>query len=399
MILAFGLVLLAAILISGIAHRTVLSTAVLFLVAGFLLGQGTLGVITLRAGDDQVSQLAQIALFVVLFTDGQRLAIRDLARAWRLPGRALLLGMPLTFVITALLGVWLLGLPWPEALLIAAVLAPTDPVFASAIVGRIEIPGRVRGLLNVESGLNDGLALPVVLIFIAAVGGPDVEPVLLTLELVGGVALGVGVPVLVALLLRIRFLAATPLYASLGPIAIAIIIYGVATATGANLYLAAFSAGITIASAAPDMRDAFIEYGEYIAEIVKLLAIFVFGALIAPSLLADVPPLGYLFAVLILVVARPVAVEVALIGSKLPWEERATAAWFGPKGFASVLYGLLVLESGNPDAEYLFHLIVVAISLSIVAHSSTDVPIAGYFARMERQDKARAARAGADSGA
>ena len=399
MILAFGLVLLAAILISGIAHRTVLSTAVLFLVAGFLLGQGTLGVITLRAGDDQVSQLAQIALFVVLFTDGQRLAIRDLARAWRLPGRALLLGMPLTFVITALFGVWLLGLPWPEALLIAAVLAPTDPVFASAIVGRIEIPGRVRGLLNVESGLNDGLALPVVLIFIAAVGGPDVEPVLLTLELVGGVALGVGVPVLVSLLLRIRFLAATPLYASLGPIAIAIIIYGVATATGANLYLAAFSAGITIASAAPDMRDAFIEYGEYIAEIVKLLAIFVFGALIAPSLLADVPPLGYLFAVLILVVARPVAVEVALIGSKLPWEERATAAWFGPKGFASVLYGLLVLESGNPDAEYLFHLIVVAISLSIVAHSSTDVPIAGYFARIEEQAKARADRAAAGRGA
>ncbi|MDJ0334551.1 MAG: cation:proton antiporter [Rhodoglobus sp.] len=392
MILAFGAVLLAAILISGIAHRTVLSTAVLFLAAGFLLGQGMLGVIPLQAGDDQVSQLAQVALFVVLFTDGQRLAIRDLAKAWRLPGRALLLGMPLTFIITAVLGVWLLNVPWPEALLIAAVLAPTDPVFASAIVGRVEIPARVRGLLNVESGLNDGLALPVVLIFIAAVGGPDVEPLLLTLELVGGVALGVGVPLLVSLLLRIRFLVTTPLYASLGPVAIAIIIYGVATVTGANLYLAAFAAGITIASAAPEMRDAFVEYGEYIAEIVKLLAIFVFGALIAPSLLADVPPLGYLFAVLILVVARPVAVEIALIGSKLPWEERGTAAWFGPKGFASVLYGLLVLESGNPDAEYLFHLIVVAISLSIIAHSSTDVPIAGYFAKMERQDKERAAR-------
>lgn len=390
MILAFGMVLLAAILISGIAHRTVLSTAVLFLAAGFVLGQGMIGVVTLQAGDQQVSELAQIALFVVLFTDGQRLAVRDLARVWRLPGRALLLGMPLTFIITALLGVWLLGLPWPEALLIAAVLAPTDPVFASAIVGRVEIPARVRSLLNVESGLNDGLALPVVLIFIAAVGGPDVEPWVLTLELVGGVALGIAVPLLVSLLLRVRFLAATPLYASLGPIAIAIIIYGIATGTGANLYLAAFSAGITIASAAPEMRDAFIEYGEYIAEIVKLLAIFVFGSLIAPSLLGDVPPLGYVFAVLILVVARPLAVEIALIGSKLPWEERATAAWFGPKGFASVLYGLLVLESGNPDAEYLFHLIVVAISLSIVAHSSTDVPIAGYFARLEQRDKARA---------
>ncbi|MDJ0322609.1 cation:proton antiporter [Cryobacterium sp. PH31-AA6] len=388
MILSFGIVLLAAILISGIAHRTVLSTAVLFLVAGFLLGQGMAGVLVLEAGDSQVSQLAQIALFVVLFTDGQRLAIRDLAKAWRLPGRALLLGMPLTFVITALLGVWLVGLPWPEALLIAAVLAPTDPVFASAIVGRIEIPARVRGLLNVESGLNDGLALPVVLILVAAIGGPEVDYVVLALELVGGILLGVAVPILVTLLLRIRYLAATPLYAALGPAAIAIIIYGVAVATGANLYLAAFSAGITIASAAPELRDAFIDYGEYIAEIVKLLAIFVFGALIAPSVLADVSPLGYLFAVLILVIARPLAVEAALIGSKLPWEERATAAWFGPKGFASVLYGLLVLESGNPDAAHLFHLIVVAISLSIIAHSSTDVPIAGYFARLEKEDLA-----------
>ncbi len=390
MILGFGIVLLAAILISGIAHRTVLSTAVLFLGAGFLLGQGMAGVLVLRAGDARVSEIAQIALFVVLFTDGQRLAVRDLARAWLLPGRALLLGMPLTFIITALLGVWLVGLPWSEALLVAAVLAPTDPVFASAIVGRHEIPARIRGLLNVESGLNDGLALPVVLILVAAIGGPKVDYFVLALELVGGILLGVGVPLLVAFLLRVRFLAATPLYASLGPAAIAIIIYGVAAATGANLYLAAFSAGVTLASAAPELRDAFTKYGEYIAEIVKLLAIFVFGALIAPSLLGDVSAFGYLFAVLILVIARPIAVEVSLIGSKLPWEERATAAWFGPKGFASVLYGLLVLESGNPDSDHLFHLIVVAISLSIIAHSSTDVPIADYFARLEKRDRARA---------
>lgn len=159
-------------------------------------------------------------------------------------------------------------------------------------------------------------------------------------------------PLLVAFLLRVRFLAATSLYASLGPAAIAIIIYGVAAATGGNLYLAAFSAGITLASAAPELRDSFVKYGEYIAEIVKLLAIFVFGALIAPSFLGGVSVFGYLFAVLILVIARPIAVEVSLIGSKLPWEERATAAWFGPKGFASVLYGLLVLESGNPDSDH-----------------------------------------------
>lgn len=123
----------------------------------------------------------------------------------------------------------------------------------------------------------------------------------------------------------------------------------------------------------------------------KLLALFVFGALIAPSVLADVGVSGWLFAVLALVVARPVAIELALIASPLPWQERLTAAWFGPKGFASVLYGLLVLESGHPDAEHLFHIIVAAISLSIIAHSSTDVPVAAYFARAEaRQSRGQA---------
>ena len=381
MVVGFGVVLLAGILISGIAHRTVLSTAVLFLVAGFFLGSGMAGVITLEAGDPQVSLIAQLALFIVLFTDGQQIGARELARAWRLPGRALLLGMPLTFALTAILGVVVLGLPWIEALLVAAVLAPTDPVLVSAIIGRGEIPWRLRNLLSVESGLNDGLALPVVLIFLATFSGEEVHYGSLALELIGGIALGIAVALVGVLLLRIRFLATTALYAALTPVAIACIIYGLCTVTGANLYLAAFAAGITIATAAPAVRDAFREYGEFVSEIVKLLALFVFGALISPAVLVDVGWIGLLFAALTLLVARPVAVEAALLGSALPWQERLTAAWFGPKGFASVLYGLLVLESGHPDSAHLFHIIVVAISLSIIAHSSTDVPVAAYFAR------------------
>nr|WP_276512047.1 cation:proton antiporter [Microbacterium thalassium] len=376
-----------AILISGIAHRTVLSTAVLFLVAGFVLGSGVTDVIPIQAGDPTVSLIAELALFIVLFTDGQRIAVRDLTRAWKLPGRALLLGMPLTFAITAVLGVVLLQLSWPQALLIAAVLAPTDPVLSSAIVGRGEIPGRVRHLLSVESGLNDGLALPIVLVFLTILSGEQTDFGLLALELVGGIALGVVVPLLVAGLVRIKFLSSTPLYAALTPVAIGCLIFGIAHLTGANPYLAAFAAGMTIASTMPAVRDAFIEFGDYVAEIVKLLALFVFGALISPAVLADVSALGYVYAVLALVLARPVAVWIALLGSKLPWEEQATAAWFGPKGFASVLYGLLVLESGIVDAEHLFHIIVVVISLSIIAHSSTDVPIARWFARMEQRDR------------
>lgn len=383
LLLAFAVVLIVAIAISGIAHRTVMSTAVLFLLAGFVLGEGVTGVLTLQPNDDLVNTVAELALFTVLFTDGQQIGIRDLRRAWRLPGRALLLGMPLTFAITSVLAVVLLGLPWPEALLVAAVLAPTDPVFAAAIVGRREIPGRTRHLLNVESGVNDGLALPVVLVLIAAIGGPVVDYWVLAGELGLGVLIGVAVPLLVSALLRIRIFTSTPMYAALSPVAVGLIVLGVSFATHANLYLAAFAAGITIASAAPEMRDAFHEFGELVTELLKLLAILIFGALVTPAVLADVPPLGYLFAVLMLVFARPAAVEIALLRSPLDWRERLTAAWFGPRGFASVLYGLLVLNSGAEHAEKLFHLIVVAIVLSIVAHSSTDVPIANYFARRE----------------
>ena len=390
LITSFGLVLLLAVLLSGLAGRTVLSTAVLFLAAGFVLGPALLGVLPFQAGDDAVAGIAQLALFVVLFTDGQRVSVRDLAVHWHLPGRALLFGMPLTFAISAVLGVVLVGMSWTEALLVAAVLAPTDPVFASAIVGREEIPIRVRSLLNVESGLNDGIALPFVILLIGVAGHRESHLLALVLEVCGGIALGIAVPLLVELLLRIRLLAQTRLYAALAPAAVAILVYGLALVTGANLYLAAFSAGVTIASAAPAMRDAFAEIGEYVAEVVKLFAIFLFGSLVSPAALGDVPPLGYVFAVLLLVLARPLAVEIALLGSGLSWQERLTAAWFGPKGFASVLYGLLVLDSGLPRADHLYHLIVVAISLSIVAHSSTDVPIAHYF---DRQQQGQAGRA------
>ncbi len=381
LLLAFSVVLLAGVLISGLAHRSVLSTAVLFLVAGFLLGDGVLGVVELHPGDELVGVLAELALFSVLFTDGQRVGWRDLRSAWRLPGRALALGMPLTFLVTAALGVFVAGLAWGEALLVAAVLAPTDPVFAAAIVGREEVPRRLRHLLNVESGLNDGLALPVVLVLLAVVGGPHVEYGALAGELALGVGIGVAIPLVAVALLRSRFTSTTSTYESLTSVAVGLIVLSLAELTHANLFLAAFTAGITIATVAPELRDSFHEFGELVTELLKLLAILVFGALMSPEFFGEISLLGWLFAVLSILVARPVAISLSFVGTRLPWQEQAAVAWFGPKGFASVVYGLLVLESGAPGADEMFHLVALAVALSILAHSSTDVPIAHYFAR------------------
>ncbi len=144
LVLVFSLVLLVGVLISGAADRSVLSTAVLFLGAGVLLGDGMLGVLDLRAGDEAVGALAELALFSVLFTDGQRVAVRDLRSAWRLPGRALVLGMPLTFLVTATAGMVLLGVPWAEALLQAAVAWFGPKGFASVVYGLIVLESGAR---------------------------------------------------------------------------------------------------------------------------------------------------------------------------------------------------------------------------------------------------------------
>ncbi len=380
LLLVFAVCLLGAVLVSERAHRTVLSTAVLFLAAGLAVGEGVLDLVPLRPEEDIVAQLAELALFSVLFTDGMRVGFRDLREAWRLPGRALLVGLPLTLVGTAVIAALVAGLPWGHAFLLAAALTPTDPVFAAAIVGREEISGRLRHLLNVESGLNDGLALPVVVILLEVVAGDELTVGALATELALGVAIGVAVPLSAIRLERTRFFSASLAYQPLNGVAMGLIVLALGSLTHANLFLAAFAAGITIATVAPDVRASFHAFGENVAELLKLAALLVLGTLISPSFFAEIPIAGYVFAVVALVLVRPIALAIALIGSPLSGREQAAAAWFGPKGFASVVYALLILESGVERADELFHLAALVITASIVAHSSTDVVVARYLA-------------------
>lgn len=377
LLLSFAALLLVGVLISERASRTVLSTAVLFLIGGFVLGQGVLGVLSIETGDPVVKGLAELALFSVLFTDGMRVGWKDLRSAWRLPGRALLLGLPLTLLITAVLAHYVAGVPWLEAFLLGAVLAPTDPVFASAIVGREEVPGRLRHLLNVESGVNYGLALPIVLVLLATAGGTDAEGWQLAEEIGFGVVVGVLVPLAVLSLERLPFLRAEKALQPLLTVSVGLLVLALCTVTHANLFLGAFSAGITMASYRPELREDFEQFGELVTELLKLAAILVFGALMTPVFLfQEIPLSGWFFAVLALVVARPVALFISFLGSKFPAPEQIAAMWFGPKGFASVVYGLIVLESGIDQANILFHLVALVIVISILAHSSTDVVIA-----------------------
>lgn len=378
-LLVFGLVLLVAVLVSELAHRSVLSTAVLFLLAGFIAGSGVTDLIEVTPDDPAVRQLAEVALFAVLFTDGMRVGVRDLVSAWRLPGRALFFGMPLTVMITALLGHYVAGLPWMQAFLVGAVLAPTDPVFAAAIVGRQGVPQRLRRLLNVESGLNDGLALPVVIVLVAILGREEVHAVELITELVLGAAVGIALPWAALRLEATRFFESEESLAALLPVAIGIAVFAVSSITHANLFLAAFFAGVTIETINPRFTDEFQHFGHLISELLKLAAILVFAALISPQFLAEISVPGYVFAALTLVLARPISIAIALLGSQIGRREWAAAAWFGPKGFASVVYGLLVARSHVSGSDEMFHLIALVVVASIIVHSSTDVVIARQF--------------------
>ncbi|MGP3775993.1 cation:proton antiporter [Streptomyces sp. SDT5-1] len=383
LVVVFGVALLVAVLLSGLAARSVLSTSFLFLVGGALVSDGFLGLIHITPDSEIVSVTADLALFAVLFTDGMHVSFPKLRENWRNPARALGLGMPLAFVGTALITHYLVGLDWTTSFLVGAVLAPTDPVFASAIVGRKEVPAKLRQLLNVESGINDGLALPVVLVLIAAAGptSGDAESDLgrIALELALGLAFGVVLPMVVIALVRFRFLGAEPKLQPLLPLAVGVILYATCHLTHANPYLAAFSAGAVLTARSADAKAAFEPLGEALAELAKFAALLVFGALLTPHLFGALSLGGYVAVVLAIVLIRPASLLLSLYGTRFERKEKLVAAWFGPKGFASVVYGLLVLQAGIPGGEEAFTLIAVCIAFSIVAHSSTDVPIARLF--------------------
>lgn len=378
LVVTFGAALLVSVLLSALSARSPLSMSLVFLIAGLVAGP--LGFGFDHLDPSVVRTIASVTLFAVLFADGQSAPLSVLRHAWREPSRALLIGMPLTFGAIAGLAHLLVGLDWTTAMLLGAVLAPTDPVFASALVGREDIPSGLRNLLNVESGCNDGLALPVVLVLISVLGGGvsgESTDVLVVVGEIGlGLAFGVGIPLAVAGLLRLPLLGVSERSVPLGPLAVAVLLFVACEFTGANLYLAAFTAGITVASVSPTASERFAEFGELVGELAKNFAILAFGTLLTAGTLAQISVGGWVLAALALLFARPVPVVLSLIGSTMGRRQRFTAAWFGPKGFASVVYALYVLESGIDDSGQVFALAVATIALSIALHSTTDVPVA-----------------------
>jgi NhaP-type Na+/H+ or K+/H+ antiporter len=382
----FSATLVLAALVSARARRTARSTALLFLVTGFasrwLLPKHT----PEEPGDDRVRALVHGALLLVLFVDALGLSFARLRHTWRLPARALLVGMPATLLALAAMAHVLVGLPWPQALLTGAILSPTDPVFAAGLVRRDDVPSRIRTLVNVESGLNDGLAL--ILVMGAFEWGrldAEISTILRAcLSVGGGLVMGIGIALGGMTFLRHPVFGAHSLYEPLHDTGIALLTVSSADLLGVNDFIATYAAGATIAAIDPDYAHDAHRLGEHLVELAKLGAVFVLAAVLSPQALAQPGLSGLAFAVLAIGLARPTVIAVALAGTDLSWRERLVVGWFGPKGFASVFYASIVLESSIDRADEVFLLASLVIVLSIVAHSSTDVPVARWIARSTR---------------
>ncbi len=383
-VLVFGTLLAVVAALSGVMKGTVLSASVLSVVLGFALAVA--GVVSVDPTSRSVVELVELALILTLFSDGMFVE-RELLRAhWGPVARALVIAMPITM---ALLGLGAKGLfpelTWAEAFLLAAVLSPTDPVVTSAVVTSRLVPSKVRHTLNLESGLNDGLALPFVLFFLVLAtpgGSASTEAVKLLGEAAVGAAIGVGLGVFAGRLhLHLPSGGLTPRYEGIYAVGFGLVAFGLAEVTVGNGLIAAFVCGIAMAASEHEVHDEFVEFAENASAILQVLTFFVFGALIyATGFHHSVPPL-VLFVLFALLLARPAAVMLSFIRTGIPRSEKHFMAWFGPKGVASMLFALFVLKSDVGHTNLIFDTAAITIIVSIVAHGLTDTVGAKWLAR------------------
>jgi NhaP-type Na+/H+ or K+/H+ antiporter len=384
-LLAVGFLLVAGAGLSGWLHGTVLSISVLSVAAGMTLALAN--VIEADPTATIVVFAVELALVLTLFSDGLFVESELLRSYWGPAALALVLAMPITLVLLALAAKALFPqLSWMEAFLLGAVLSPTDPVVTSAVVTSERIPARVRHTLNLESGLNDGLALPFVLFFLAAAvpGGrePALEALALAGEALAGGAIGVGLALAAGRLLpHLPGGGMTHKYEGTYALGVGFLAFGLAEVTWGNGLIAAFVAGIVLAFTRHEIPVTFREFNESVSAMFQIVTFFLFGALVVATGWDGDTAALVAFIVFALLVARPVAVLVSFVGVRMARPEKLFIAWFGPKGVASMLFALLVLASSDPNRTIVFDVASFVILCSIFAHGLTDTVGARWIAQ------------------
>ena len=373
--------------LSARLERLELTAPIMFVLAGLVLTHGPLAVLGITPAHEVVKVLAEATLVLVLFSDASRVGLRDLRSDMGLCVRLLGIGLPLTIGLGTLLA-WALfgGMNIWLALLIGAALAPTDAALGAGIMTNPAVPARIRRLLNVESGLNDGIATPFVLIAIAGAGTAAHEAGIGPGKALAELALGVGIGVAVGgaggWLIRWARRRGWAAESFAGPavLGLAVCAYASAVALHGNGFIAAFVGGLAFGAVAGRRGEPLVPFVEESGALVSLLVWLAFGAV------AVVPAFKVLswqlvaYAVLSLTVIRMVPVAIALTGARLGRVTVAFVGWSGPRGLASVVFALLALEDlGGKAAGTAVAVITFTVLLSVLAHGASAEPLARHY--------------------
>ena len=382
-------IIVAYAVVSHRLDRTPVTAAIFFVSCGLLFGNKGLGWIDLGSGSESVRLLAEVTLTLVLFADASRIDVSALRREYLVPARLLGIGLPLTILTGFALAAGFFGeLSTGEALLLAIILAPTDAALGQAVVTDTRVPSRIRQGLNVESGLNDGICVP--LLFIAlALSGSEAHSLsahgalTLVAEAIGyGVLFGLVAGACGAVLLqwgRAHDLTDSA-WAQVVPAGTAALAYGLAAPLGGSGFIAAFVAGFTFGIVG-DTSAGETRFLEELGGLANAGTFIVFGGVIVGPILAGLTWSAAIYGILSLTVVRMLPVAVAFLGtSARPWTV-AFAGWFGPRGLASIVFAVIVLDDTKLPYDSTIGLVVVfTVLLSVYAHGLTSRPLTARYA-------------------
>lgn len=384
-------------MISGWLQRSIITPAMIFVTFGFLMGPRMFGLIELDIGNKFIHTLAEITLVLILFTDASLINLKVLIKERHIPLRLLNIGMPLTIIFGTILALFFFDyLKFWEAAVVAAILAPTDAALGQAVVTSKQVPVRIRQALNVESGLNDGLALPVVLLFAALAGATQANAsvnfwfAFTAKQIILGPLVGIGVGYIGGKMMHLcsRMKCSHDGFHQLSAVAMALLVFWLAESIGGNGFLASFCAGLTVGNICHDVCRRMYEFAEVEGQFLKLLTFLIFGNIMVSLNFDHINWPIVLYGILSLTVVRMLPVAISLMGTRLKRDSIMFLGWFGPRGIASILFGLLILEKVNISAREEIYLIVIStVLMSIFLHGLSALPLSKWYGKCLEKKK------------
>jgi NhaP-type Na+/H+ or K+/H+ antiporter len=378
--------------IAGGIERTPFSGPIVFTLFGLILGPMGFGILTLDVDNNGLKILAELTLALVLFTDAASTRMKTLEHNYKIPLRLLFVGLPLTILLGFVVGILIFDeLGMFEIAILATMLAPTDAALGKAVISNNAVPEKIRDSLNVESGLNDGLCVPVLFILLALVAvskteGGTLELVLITVvkEIGFGLVVGIGLTFIANKVLKVSaergWLNNVWLQVPVGALAVAC--FALAEFLGGSGFIAAFTGGILFGSLNKQNKEKFTRTAEGTGDTLALLTWVIFGAMVVGQSFSYFNWQILLYAILSLTLVRILPVIVSLSAAGLSIKSKLFIGWFGPRGLASIVFGIIVLNEALPGGKTLSIAVVCTVILSIVAHGLSANPLSvKFFAR------------------